>query len=126
MGIKLITPFEKVDRAQNADAYSQIYNMRDLFFGITDQELGAQIVANSTTASNSVTITAEGSFDAANFDTGVNIISTTDIGDGAHDFATFNLGKPYPFVRFYVKENNNGEVVDLQMWIGYPTSETVR
>lgn len=126
MGIKLITPFEKVDIVQNNSVYSQLYSLKDFFYGITDQEIGAQIVADSTTASNSVTITAEGSFDGANFDTGVNVISTTDIGDGNHDFATFNLGKPYAFVQFKATENNNGAVVDLQMWIGYPTSEMVR
>lgn len=126
MGIAVITPFEKVDIVQNTSVYSQLYPMRELFYGITDQELGAQIVASASTASNSVTITAEGSFDGANFDTGVSIIATTDISDGAHDFAAFNLGKPYPFVRFKATENDNGAVVDLQMWIGYPTSEKVR
>lgn len=126
MGVKLITPFEKEDIVQNNSIYSPLYSLSDFFYGISDQEIGAQIVADSTTASNSVTITAEGSFDGANFDTGVAILTTIDIGDGNHDFAVFNLGKPYAFVRFKATENNNGAVVDLQMWIGYPTSEIVR
>lgn len=125
MGVKVITPFEKIDMVQNTTDYSVVYSMRDLLFGITDQELAVMIIASSDTASNSVTITMEGSLDGANWES-VAIISTTDIGDGNADWAAINMGKPYGFIQFKVVENNNGAVVDLLMYVGYPTSEIAR
>lgn len=126
MGIAMITPFDNIDIAKNATEYSPFFSMKDLFYGITDQEFGAHLEANSSTTSTSVTVTAEGSFDGVQVDTGVAVFSTVNIGDGAPDYAAFNLGKPYPFVRFKAVENNTNPVVDLLLYVSYPTSERVR
>jgi len=126
MGIQTITPFERVDISQNTSAYSRLYSLRDLLYGITDQEIGAMVIASSDTDSNSITIGVEGSFDGANFNTAVVILTTTDIGDGNPDYVALNLAIPYPFVRFKATENNNGDIVDLVLIVSYPTSEVVR
>lgn len=126
MGIKVIVPFDKVDFAKNATKYSQFFPLRDLLYGITDQEIAAHLEAHSDTTSTSVTVTAEGSFDGAQVDTGVSMFSTVNIGDGAPDYAAFNLGKPYPFVRFKVVENNTNPIVDLVLIVSYPTGGVVR
>lgn len=126
MGIKVIVPFEKIDFAKAQTRYSQFYPLRDLFYGITDQEIAAHLEADATTTSTSVTVTAEGSFDGAQVDTGVAMFTTANIGDGAPDYVAFNLGKPYPFVRFKVVENNTNPIVDLILIVSYPTSEVVK
>lgn len=125
MGIASITPFEKVDIAKNATVYSKFFPMRDLLYGITDQEMGAHLEADSTTTSTSVTVTAEGSWDGAQVDTGVAMFTTANISDGAPDYAAFNLGKPYPFVRFKAVEDNVNPVVDLILIVSYPTAGIV-
>lgn len=126
MGIAVIAAFEKVDIAKGGTVYSDVYSMRDLFYGLTDQEIGAHLEADASTTSTSVTVTAEGSWDGAQFDTGVSMFATANISDGAPDFAVFNLGKPYPFVRFKAVENDVNPVVDLILLVSYPTSEKVR
>lgn len=126
MGIKIITPFIALDLAKNAGAYSMFYNLRDLFFGITDQVLGVQAVADATTTSTDVTITIEGSLDGTNFDTAVDVLANANLSDGAHDFGSFNIGKAYSIIRFKAKDNNSNPVVDLYVWISIPTSQIVR
>lgn len=126
MGIATLTPFDNVDIAKNGTVYSRFYSMKDLFFGITDQEFGAHIEADSTTTSTSLTVTAEGSFDGAQVDTGVAMFTTVNISDGAPDYGVFNLGKPYPFVRFKAVEDNTNPVVDLILIVSYPTGPIVR
>lgn len=129
MGVKICDVFRGkeagepgVDITQNTSVYSKVFNLNDLGWSGTDMEIGFMVIASSATASNSVTIGFEGSFDGKNFNTAVALITTTDIGDGAADYGSFNVGIPYPFFRIKATENNNGAVVDLRVVLGIPTN----
>jgi len=122
MGIKRLVPFKKVGILQNTSVYSDLFSLRDLHYGLEDMEVGAMILADATTDSNSITIVLEGSFDGVNFDAGIAILTTIDIGDGNPDYVSFKVWKPYPLCRFKATENNNGAIVDLELFVGIPTN----
>jgi len=129
MAIRTIDAFQGVEKGengvditQNTSVYSPVFNISDLAWNGTDMEVGFMVIADATTASNSVTITFEGSLDGKNFNSGVSIIATTDIGDGAADFGSFNVGIPYPFGRIKATENDNGAVVDLRVVLAMPVT----
>lgn len=133
MGIKTIDVFKGkeagepgADIAQNTTEYSKVFNLRDLHWSGTDMEIGFMVIASSATTSNSITITFEGSFDGNNFNTGVAILTTVNIGDGNPDYGSFNVGIPYPFFRVKATENNNGVITDLRVILAMPTIEKVR
>jgi len=126
MGIKCITPFERVDCAKNGTITSKTYNMRDLYYGITDQELGWQLTAAVATTSTDADINVQGSFDNKNWDTAVKFKDAVDLHLGATFFGVMNIGKPYPFLRFTCIEQNVNPIVDFELFVSYPTSELVR
>jgi len=111
-----------VDIAKNATVYSPVFNLRNLDWSGTDMEVGFMVIASSATTSNSVTISFAGSFDGKNFNSDVALITTTDIGDGAADYGSFNIGIPYPFGKIKAVENNVNPVVDLQVILAIPTT----
>lgn len=110
------------DVAKNGTIYSQIFNIADLDWHRTDQEVGFMAIADSSTTSTSVTVTFEGSLDGSNFNTGVAMLTTANIADGAADFGSFNVGIPYNFCRIKVVENNVNPIVDLKILIGIPVT----
>lgn len=88
------------DVAKNGTIYSQIFNIADLDWHRTDQEVGFMAIADSSTTSTSVTVTFEGSLDGSNFNTGVAMLTTANIADGAADFGSFNVGDSLQFLPY--------------------------
>lgn len=112
-----------VDIAQNTYVESNVFNLRDLAWNGTDMEVGFMAIAAAASTSNSITISFYGSFDGVNFDAAVALLTTTDISDGAADYGSFNVGKPYPFGKVRATENNNGVITDLRVILGVPCTK---
>lgn len=120
MGIKVLDPppFKDVDLIQAGTQYSQSYNMEDWSYCGSVNEAGAHGWHDST-GTGTVSITVEGSFDAANW-VNIGTILASIASDGNTDFGVLDLAGPYPFIRFLATEDNVGTCVDLNVQVSIP------